>query len=171
MTKIINFYGGPGSGKSTLMADVFAELKWEDINTEIVPEFAKDLIWEKRSETLADQVYIFAKQYHRIYRLLDQVDYIITDAPLLLNLYYGKTESEFFKNFVVDRYQSLDNIDIFVNRVKKYNPIGRLQTEEEANLIDKEIMKMLTKYSKETFIVDGTKDSVPEIVRIILNDN
>ncbi len=45
-TLVVNLLGGPGSGKSTTAADVFARLKWQDINCELVTEFAKDLVWE-----------------------------------------------------------------------------------------------------------------------------
>ena len=38
---IVNFFGGPSAGKSTICAHVFAELKWLNINCEIAPEFAK----------------------------------------------------------------------------------------------------------------------------------
>jgi hypothetical protein len=34
-------------------------------------------------------------------------------------------------------------VDIFLNRVKEYEPAGRLQTEEEANQIDKDLGNLL----------------------------
>jgi adenylylsulfate kinase-like enzyme len=35
-TVAINFYGGPGSGKSTMAAAVFAELKSRNVEVELV---------------------------------------------------------------------------------------------------------------------------------------
>ena len=63
---IVNFYAGPGAGKSTMVAHTFAELKWRGINCELVTEYAKDKVWEKSFETLENQFYVSAKQYHRL---------------------------------------------------------------------------------------------------------
>ena len=60
-TIAINFFGAPGSGKSTLSAIVFAKLKMMGVNCELVTEFAKDKVWEKNNEALSNQIYIFAK--------------------------------------------------------------------------------------------------------------
>ena len=89
MTKVINFYGGPSAGKSTMAAQLFGIMKSKRLNVEMVPEFAKDLTW-KKSGCLDDQVYVFANQNHALYTLLGQVDYIITDSPLILGLHYAK---------------------------------------------------------------------------------
>ena len=41
-TLVINLFGGPGCGKSTTMARLFADLKARGYNVEMVSEFAKD---------------------------------------------------------------------------------------------------------------------------------
>lgn len=41
-TLVVNLFGGPGSGKSTGAAYVFARLKMLGYNAELVTEFAKD---------------------------------------------------------------------------------------------------------------------------------
>lgn len=43
---IVNLFGAPGAGKSTLAAYVFAKLKMAGVNAELVTEFAKDKTWE-----------------------------------------------------------------------------------------------------------------------------
>ena len=40
--KVINLYGGPGTGKSTTAAALFALIKREGYNVELVTEFAID---------------------------------------------------------------------------------------------------------------------------------
>ena len=47
-TIVVNFIGGQGSGKSSMMADLFAWLKWNMIDCEMCTEYAKDLVWENR---------------------------------------------------------------------------------------------------------------------------
>ena len=95
-TLIVNFYGGPGTGKSTMAARVFSELKEMGLNVELATEYAKDLTWQESFEVLANQLYVFAKQQHRIWRLNGKVQIILTDAPLLISLVYGKETSRFF---------------------------------------------------------------------------
>ena len=49
-TIIVNLFGGPGTGKSTGAAYIFSQLKLAGIDCEFVSEFAKDKVWERRSE-------------------------------------------------------------------------------------------------------------------------
>ena len=41
---LISLYSGPGSGKSTGAAWIFAKLKLAGVNAELVTEFAKDKV-------------------------------------------------------------------------------------------------------------------------------
>ena len=63
-------------------------------------EYAKDKVWEESYGVLENQIYIFGKQLHRVWRLIDKVDIIITDAPILMSLIYGSRESEEFHALV-----------------------------------------------------------------------
>ena len=51
---VCNFFSGPGAGKSTLAAAVFAKLKMLGVNCELVTEFAKDKTWEKNYTALSN---------------------------------------------------------------------------------------------------------------------
>lgn len=146
-TLIVNLFGGPSTGKSTIAAGLFCLLKMHEIECELVTEFAKDLVWEERSKTLENQQYIFGKQYHKIWRLLDKVEVIITDSPLILSVVYAPNScvNSFTKN-VVDVTNTLDNLNIILYRRNKYNGNGRHQTEQEAKMIDDKIKQSLILY-------------------------
>ena len=77
-TIVINLIGGPGSGKSTAAAELFAFLKKAGRSCEVAWEFAKDKVFEESYRVLDDQIYIFAKMYHKLYRLSGKVEFIIT---------------------------------------------------------------------------------------------
>lgn len=166
---IVNIYGGPGAGKSTTAAGVFSQLKLKGINCELVTEYAKDLTYERRHNTLENQIYVFAKQYHRIHRVLSHdVDFIITDSPILLSLAYLQDNSVAaaeFRSLVKAVHESMNTLDYKILRVKPYKKYGRSQNEEEAVSIDTKINE-LTSFKKE---VNGDVDGVDEIVDDIVS--
>lgn len=174
MTTIINLFGSPGAGKSTTRAGLFHHLKLRGMNVEEVTEFAKDLTWENRAFTLTCQPYVFSKQLRNMERLMDKVDLIITDSPILLSYFYGKKCApdrypESFYNYVVDQFFCLgDQFNYYLNRVKDYNPAGRNQTEAESDEIDKEQFRMLMDLKVPITIMDGNADAVKNIAADIM---
>lgn len=163
---IISLVASPGSGKSTLAAFTFAKLKMLGINCELVTEFAKDKVWEENRTALANQIYVFAKQYYRIARCSDKVDVIVTDSPILMSPIYNKDKElagPLWKmaQIVNDRY---NNLFYFLKRVKKYNPIGRLETEEQSDAKAIEIKSKLDELGVEYKILDGNLMSADVIV-------
>lgn len=168
-TLVVNLFGGAGCGKSTIAANVFAELKWKEINCELVTEFAKDLVWEERFNTMQNQVYILGKQLNRIERLIDKVDVIITDSPLILSVIYKPDWlSESFDSLVLEIFNKYNNLNYYLIRKKKYNPKGRIQNLEEAQQIDDLIYQKLLNYHIKFQNLNGEKESVEHIVNDIL---
>ena len=47
--KVINLFGGPGCGKSTTAADLFARMKLRGLSVELVTEYAKDVVWDEKA--------------------------------------------------------------------------------------------------------------------------
>jgi len=165
-TKIISLFGGPGTGKSTTAATIFSFLKNRDINCELVTEFAKDLVWANRLEELNNQIYIFGKQHHRIFRLLNKVDVIVTDAPFLLGCVYN--DNKVLHELILQEYRKLNTYNIFLNRTKQYNESGRTQTFEKAKKLDKKIFKCLTKHNFRFDCFPCSKDFEPVLLENVL---
>jgi len=147
-TLVVNLYGGPGTGKSTTAARVFAALKESGYTAELVTEFAKDLVWEGRSETLQDQVYILGKQSHRINRLLGKVDVIVTDSPLLLTYVYARNIKPIpalaLCTLAKSIYDEHRNLDFYLVRNEDYHPYdtrGRYQSLSGAREVDRQVRK------------------------------
>ena len=167
--KIINLFGGPGAGKSTMAASIFTELKLNGQKAELVLEFAKDLVWEERLKTLENQIYVFGKQLQRIKRIADKVDYIVSDSPLPLSVLYKPQDlSPTFDQLVIEVFNSFDNINFFIDRQKKYVHDGRLQTEEEAKKLDKKMLELLKMYDISYVSVPGAVPRVSQIVSEII---
>lgn len=155
LTLVVNLFAGPGTGKSTTCAGIFFDLKNLQINCEIASEYAKELVWEKRDATFSNQIYLFGKQHHRIHRLLGQVDVVITDCPILLSPVYDEEKRPTFEKLVVEEHNKMWTYNVFLNRVKAYNPIGRRSTHDltEAKKIDAKVLDVLDRNNQcyETF--------------------
>jgi tRNA uridine 5-carbamoylmethylation protein Kti12 len=148
--KLINFYGGPGSGKSSIAASLFGYMKSKHYNVELVTEYAKDKVYENSLNILNNQVYIFGKQFQRIFRLEDNnIDYVILDSPLLLSIVYNQINGGKFTNLnslVHEIYERYYNINFYLYRNVNYNNSGRLQTEDEAKGVDQMIQDLFDLY-------------------------
>ena len=143
-TLVVNLFGGPGAGKSTLMAYLFYKLKILGVEVEMSPEFAKDLVWEERYNYFDEQIYIFAKQLHRINRVVGKVDVCINDSPLQNSFIYLKEENPQLKELVKNEFNKFNNFNIFVKRGVKYVQNGRNENEQEALEVDKKIEDVLS---------------------------
>lgn len=165
---IVNMFAGPGAGKSTTAAAIFSLLKLHGINVELVTEIAKDFTWEQRVKTLRNQYYIWAKQQHKFWRLEDEVDVIVTDSPLFLSIVYGERKPDSFYNLVLDEFNSFDNMNFYINRVKPYLKKGRSQTFEEAKNLDDIIKYKLDFYDIKYKEIPGTIEGINIVVEEVL---
>jgi hypothetical protein len=93
-TKIINFISGPSGGKSLFTSALFIELKLRGYSAEIVPEFAKKLVWEEEFELLNNQYYVSNQQYKLLKAVNGKIPFIITDGSLLHGIVYNKINTE-----------------------------------------------------------------------------
>lgn len=170
MTLILNLYGGPGVGKSTTAARVFAELKLQHFEVELVTEVAKDFTWEERSDALRCQPYVIGKQIWRMKRLFGKVDVVVTDAPILLGLVYAVGEPPSWIKFLTDTHRRWDTLDVVLTRhdSKRYVERGRNQTFDEARDLDARIYESLAICGIEHVILPGPPhDPVPELVNLV----
>lgn len=167
---VVNLFGGSGCGKSTGAAYIFSQLKLRDINCELVTEYAKDKTWEGNRTALNNQAYVFGKQYYRISRLHGKVDIVITDSPLLLSIVYNNNPDlgYCFNESVFKIFNSYTNLNYFLKRVKKFDPVGRWETEEEAKAIDVKVKEILDKYGliyqKKKGDISGYNEIIEEVV-------
>lgn len=156
-TTVINLYGGPGAGKSTAAAYLFFLLKITGANAELVREYVKEWIWDERKFGQYEQIYFLGKQIRRESLLYGKVDYIVTDAPVMMNLLYAeKYCGEFISDGVRSatlnyynqaKHDEYNHIHVLLKRSKPYQAEGRYQSESEAIEIDDEVKAMLNKYS------------------------
>ncbi len=109
-----------------------------------------------------NQLYVFAKQHKRIDTIVKNgnVDYIVTDSPLLLSKIYGKGKfptqksEQLFMEMVDEINNSYNNMNIYLERNPDINfeQQGRIQNEEQSKQIDNQILEMLKDHEYSKFI-------------------
>jgi adenylate kinase family enzyme len=167
---VINLFAGPGAGKSTTAARLFSSLKLLGKNAELVQEFAKGAVWEKRSQKLfACQPYITGKQIWQQARLADEVEFMVSDSPILLGLAYISDDepSEYksaFQTVLLHEFNRHTNINFFIKRAKAYNPKGRNQTEQEAIEKDNEVKAFLNSLNIPFIEISGDASADMQII-------
>ncbi len=167
--KVINLFGGPGSGKSTVAAGLFYEMKMKHLNVELITEYAKDLIYSETLNVLKkNQRYIFAEQNRRHHILEGKVDWAITDSPLLLSLFYGKNPNDFsekaFLDLVSDTFRCYDNVNFFLERPNRFTEIGRDHNLIQSIEIDSALLKILKDEYVEFTRIPTDKHAVGKIL-------
>lgn len=147
-TLVVNLFAGPGGGKTTCAWDIASKLKQRGIEAEYVSEYAKELVWDGKTEmldgSLKNQKKLYKEQNRRVQRLLGKVDVVVTDSPAILSAIYAKeADEEFVKQMLFD-FNNQKNFNLFINRGKSFQQQGRIHTLEESKEIDKEIKKFLS---------------------------
>lgn len=171
-TIVINLYGGPCCGKSTVSAGLFYELKCLGVECELTGEYAKDKTWDDHQTVLRNQPYVFGKQLHRIWRLQNKVDIIVCDSPILLSTIYDSDDSDLFELYVLEQYKKYNNINFVLERKfynEGYQENGRNQTMQEAIEIDNDIENLLDKHnlSYTKICESNSKKMVNKILEIL----
>lgn len=167
-TLVVNLFGGPGTGKSTLCANLFSELKMSHIDVEMAPEYVKEVVWEESFKKIENQIYIFGKQHNRLYRLMNKVQVIITDSPLLNSVVYYNGENSHFSKLVIEEYNRMNNLSFYLERSFEYVQSGRMQDLDGAINLDKKYKKILDDNHIEYQSIKGTYD-IKDIVNQIKN--
>jgi hypothetical protein len=154
----INFFAGPGAGKSTTTARVFSQLKERGVSVEHVGEYVKAWAYQKRAIQKWDQIYLFGKQQQYEYRYISKgVKNIVTDSPCFLSvvytLKYQDDETSLLAGALADLSQEYDKdhpcTNIFLHRgMKPYHKEGRYQDYGEAKEIDAFMLNVLKVYDK-----------------------
>ena len=176
--KVINFFGAPGVGKtrSTMLLTSF--LKESQVDAEASLEFVKEYIHSNTEHLLSYQNYIFAQQERQLRILLNskEVEFALTDAPLLHSAFYAPEDYPvFFKELVFEIYNSYDNINFFINRNHPYSHQGRVHNEVDSDLITRRLKSFLINHNvafTEIKSTDDLKDILlPEILKSYRDEN
>lgn len=151
MTVVINLFGPPCSGKSTIASGLFYLMKMNRMHCDLVHEYIKAWNWEDRTPNEFDQTYIFGKQVKYESRLYGKADYVVTDSPIALVGFY---EEFYLKESIVGTasitfMKKAESTGVkYINFWLPYNPEyderGRYQDSKESYDISVRMPKYLS---------------------------
>jgi hypothetical protein len=151
-TQVINIIGGPGCDKSLITSAIIVFLKLREKTIEVIPDFAKSLVWQQNFEVLKNQYFIAQRQFEMLSLLDGQVQFLITECSLPQVLYYNENyldnicDIEKTRKQILEWYNQCNNINVFVERGdRKYIRTGRFQDEEQARAIDRGMLELLNR--------------------------
>lgn len=147
-TKVLEFYGGPGIGKSTLAAKMYVYLKERRCDAELVREFVREFAWHQYLELdQCDQLFAIAQQMKRELALFGNVKYLVTDGPVLMNYIYAlvyptslpvrhaaKAQVKAF--YKEAKAKGVQHIPIIINRVFAYDKTNREPSLKKSKVVD-----------------------------------
>lgn len=175
MSYIINFIAGPGVGKSVMTSLLFAKLKISGYNCEIVPEYAKQLVWTEEFELLNNQYHVSYYQNKLLSALLNKTQFIITDGCLLHGLVYNMvnphntSDTAKTKVAILNWFKSYSNINIYLERNPHidYENAGRIQTQDEARHLDNLLKYQLFDNKIDYKSFESNEENIPKIIEYI----
>lgn len=86
--KIINIFGVSCSGKSTFASELFAYMKKQGADVELVAEWIKPVFYEEHRR-IPNQLLVTGKQIEGIEKIQHNVEYIIMESPIYLGSLYA----------------------------------------------------------------------------------
>jgi hypothetical protein len=179
MSKIINLFGGPGIGKSSIASGITYKLKKKHITCDNPYEFPKSLAWDENHSAIQDQLYVLANQHRGIVKSFGKVDYIVLDSPIILSIVYRSVykrteypstlyQSEYFDKLVLDIHNRYDCINIVLRRgYGNHNEKERYQSLDESKELDYQIEKVLIENKISYYSVDVNDKSVNNILKLL----
>lgn len=169
--KVINLYGGPCCGKSTVMAGLFWLMRCKGYNVEMATEYIKEAVFERHTYMFKHQSIVFAQQLNKLEALESYgIDYAITDSPLLLSEVYGKNNSSAFNAYILQCYNHFSNINILLQRTLPYNRTGRVHKEKDAEDIDCICKRLLDYHDSYNYMLVESKINTPAVILQTLVD-
>ena len=169
MSLLINIFGAPKSGKTTMMASITTFLKLRGAKCEMAPDFPKEVLYEERFSLLQRQLYILAVQEKRIYDLYKFSDVVVTDCPILHSVVYNHDQCKTLHPYIKELHESYNNLNIMMRRTVKPNyGCFKIFTPAQLDAIEENIYATIKPYKH--YVFDQKPESLSEVQNLIIKE-
>lgn len=169
---VVNIFGGPGSGKSTLASHLFFELKKHQVEVACPEEHAKIAIWSGQPWLLDQQTVLLGRTWETIHALLDKVDAIIVDSPLLLcSVYARDKEPTSFHQLTADLHRRANRVNLLLERDPdiEYSTNGRRENAQQARIVDEQIITTLDAHNEPYSEISRSREDINRVTDAIIS--
>jgi hypothetical protein len=178
MLTVIEFWGSPGSGKSTFAAACFVEAAKLGLNAHLVSEFIKDHAVRGYPIDPLDQMWITGEQTRKEAGTYGKYDFVFTDSPILLPAFFGyhHDEDDMGLASVVCRWENRASARFDIRRVRVFLPLveswfkqtGRYESYEQSKIMSDKLSKWMTRVTGSTPIMETERDSSKFVEKYLL---
>lgn len=154
MTRRINFYGGPGSGKSTAALYTAAKFKKRGYRAELAREYVKHWTYYSRVPTAWDQIHIFGQQIQEESILLENgIEVAVVECPLVLGAWHSNSLNPELTPYLLGLARKFDEafppINVFLDRGElDFDPLGRFSAHNKDTIeeLDRSLYSFVSDY-------------------------
>jgi len=178
----IALLGAPGCGKSTLAAYVFAMLKDEGLDGDLVQEYIREHINKhKKVPSITFQSIVYERQLEKEKILPKNLDFFVTDSPHILSYVYAamyidyndidqvELLADLYFKFLKESRTAYDLVYVLEHNHKPNMADGvRYQSKQEMKILKKGISHFLDMHKVNYKVLNGelsTKDRAKKIVK------
>lgn len=177
----IALLGAPGCGKSTLAAYVYAMLKDEGLDGDLVQEYIREHInRHKKVPSITFQSVVYERQLEKEKILPKGLDFFVTDSPHILSYIYAAMYIEYndtdqiellgdlYMKFLRESRTAYDLVYVLEHNHKpKMNDGVRYQTAQEMKILKKGIPHFLDMHKVNYRIMNKTLSTQARAKKIV----
>lgn len=163
----INIWGGPGTGKSIVAAQLFTTLKLQGVSCDMAREFAKELTWAKAIHQY-EQLEISTEQYRRQRTLQGTVSVVVTDAAIPQGtLYAPESYRENLLQSLIALTQDWRSLNVLLHPAKGalYEQAGRSESPEGAEIRHELVCDLARRLCGASLLEVTLPEAVPAILK------
>ncbi len=180
-TTVIEFWGSPGSGKSTFAADCFVEAAKRGLNCHLVTEFIKDHAVRGLPIEELDQQWITGEQTRRESGCYGKFDFVFTDSPVLLPAFFSHyyDEDDLGLASFICRWENRASAKHNIERIRVFLPVveewfkqtGRYESYEDSYKMSLKLKNWIHKVTGKDpiFITTSDRDKVEFVTKYLIN--
>lgn len=178
MLTVIEFWGSPGSGKSTFAAECFSKAAKEGLNAYLVTEFIKPHAVRGLPIEELDQIWITGEQTRLEAGTYGKYDFVFTDSPILLPSFFAHhyDEDDMGLASVVSRWENRANAKYDIQRIRVFLPLveswfkqtGRYESFEQSKAMSEKLAKWMKKVTGQAPIVEIERDPIEFVTKHLI---
>lgn len=177
----IALMGAPGCGKSTLAAYVYAMLKDEGIDGDLVQEYIREHVNKHgRVPSITFQSIVYERQMEKERILPKNLDFFVTDSPHILSYIYAalyinyedqdqrELLSDLYSKFLSNSRDAYDLVYVLEhNHAPKMDDGVRYQTSKEMKVLKKGIPTFLDLHKVNYRVMDSKMSTLERAKKIV----